>query len=156
MSVQAITNLTNAAHWKSLLKTELKCSDAIIKSLKDHQEIDSVSKLFELESSDWDTISKQCLRPPTGDPVIIPVMTLKRLKACSKAARYYTWTGYTMTVQNMKWQIIEKISEVMKSYEQKFASSLDAKYAKLRGNGRMLMWLEKNKSEIDSDIGVRS
>lgn len=155
MPAQAITNLTTAAQWKALLKTELKCSDLVIQSLKDHQEIDSVNMLFELESSDWETISKQCLRPPTGDPVIIPVMTLKRLKASSKAARYYTWTGYRMTVQNMKWPIIEKISEVMKSYEQKFDSSLEAKYAKLRGNGRMPMWLEKNRSEIDSSIGIR-
>ena len=155
MPVQGTTNLTTATQWKTLLNRELKCSNPVIESLKLHQEIDAVNKLYEFEDKDWDTISKQCLRPPTGDPVIIPVITLKRLKASSKAAKYYTWCGYTMTVQNMKWSIIEKISEVLKSYEQKFDSSLEAKYAKLRGNGRMPMWLEKNKSEIDTSIGIR-
>ena len=83
MPVQAITNLTTATQWKTLLNRELKCSNPVIVSLKEHQEIDSVDKLYELEDSDWDTISKQCLQPPMGDPVIIPVMTLKHLKASS-------------------------------------------------------------------------
>ena len=117
-----------------------------------------------MEGTYWYTVAKQLLSPPdtvTGgtvtktSPIIITAVSLKCLKAASITVRYYYVCGYDLTVENMKWPLIEEVSAVMKSLEDKKEKSQDMKLSKLSKKGEFPMWLEKNLIQLDSFIGNR-
>ena len=102
--------------------------------------------------TDWYTVTKQLLSPPdtvTGgtssktSPIIITAVSLKRLKVALITVRYYYSCGYDLMVENTKWPLIEEVSAVMKSLEDRKEKSQDMKLTKLRTNGEFPMWLER-------------
>ena len=124
MALQAITLLETEAQFEKFLQNEIGCSDKVIKSLKTDQDLTLASKLYDIiDTEDWETIGKQCLWPSAGKPVIIPVTTMKKLKAASMAVKYFTWCQYPLTEENMTWDNIHPISEVMKGYSIKVKST---------------------------------
>ena len=155
MALQTITLFDSEPQFKKFLSDEIGCSDKVIKSLNEYQDLTLAEELYDIDTEDWETIGKQCLRPPTGKPVIIPVTTMKKLKAASMAVKYFTWCQYPLTVENMTWDSIHLISEVMKGYSLKVKSTLEKPLLKLRGNGKFPWWCEKNISEMCNQIGIR-
>ena len=163
-TVQTKTPLTTAARFKTFMKNEMKCDDAVITGLTKYQGINELDEFKGMEETDWYTVAKQLLSPPdtvTGgvssktSPIIITAVSLKRLKAASITVRYYYSCGYDLTVENMRWPLIEEVSAVLKSLNDRKEKSLDMKLTKLSKNGEFPMWLEKNLIQLDSFIGNR-
>ena len=123
MAIQTITLLDSEQQFVEFLKNEISCTAKVIKLLETDQDLTLASELYDIDTEDWETIGKQCLRPSTGKPVIIPATTTKKLKAASMAVKYYTWCQYLLTEENMTWDNIHPISEVMKGYSIKVKST---------------------------------
>ena len=68
-------------------------------------------------------------------PIIMSTVSLKRLKGASIAVRYYDMCGYTLTVENMKWPLVEEVSAVVKSLHDCKERSQEKKLTKLKRDG---------------------
>ena len=163
-TVQTKTPLTTVARFKTFMRNEMKCSDEVVNGLDTYQGINDLDEFKGMEETDWNTVTKQLLSPPDTvtsgtstktSPIIITAVSLKRLKAASIMVHYYYSCGYDLTVENMKWALIEEVSAFMKSLEDKKEKSLDMKLTKLNKNREFPMWLEKNLIQLDSFIGNR-
>ena len=124
VAVQTITSLDTVELFDAFMKTEMKCSQKVIDALDLYQGIDDLSEFKVFESKEWEGIAKQLLSPPDKvvgnktvkqSPIIMTAISLKRLKGASIAVRYYDMCGYTLTVENMKWPLVEEVLAVVKS-----------------------------------------
>ena len=164
-ATQTITSLNTGALFDAFMKTEMKCSKKVIDALDLYQGIDDLSEFKVFESKEWEGIAKQLLSPPDKvvgnktakqSPIIMTAVSLKRLKGASIAVRYYDMCGYTLTVENMKWPLVEEVSVVVKSLHDCKERSQEKKLTKLKRDGEFPMWLEKNLIQLDSMIGMRA
>ena len=162
-AVQTITSLDTVGIFDAFMKTEMKCSKKVIDALDLYQGIDDLSEFKVFDSKEWDEIAKQLLSPPDKvvgiktvkqSPIILTAVSLKRLKGSSIAVRYYDMCDYTLTVENMKWPLVEEVSAVVKSLHDCKERSQEKKLTKLKRDGEFPMWLEKNLIQLDSMIRI--
>ena len=96
----------------------MKCSNTVITGLDAYQGINKLDELKGIEETYLYTATKQLLSPPdtvTGtsssktSPIIITAISLTQLKAASITVRYYDSCNYGLTVENIKWLVIEEV-----------------------------------------------
>ena len=80
--------------------------------------INMIPDLAEWDSEQWDDFNSNCRRPdmipnPANpaqlihqQPFLVPVRSLKRLKAASKMVKYYLATDRSLSAANMQWSTV--------------------------------------------------
>ena len=66
MALQTITLFDSEPQFKKFLSDEIGCSDKVIKSLNEYQDLTLAEELYDIDTDDWETIGKQAVSSATN------------------------------------------------------------------------------------------